>query len=163
MDSFSFGLNGPLSVDTRSGIAICCCRTGAIGGNTRKNKPIAGKNFQTEQERFEGYVFEGRLTAEEVDSVRKVVMSPDFQELSEPAQLKIGSEFLSINVFRQSQKAQSLRLSATGDYKKNEAALKPLFDWMKQMEKRKHDVSKAEGNHCKLPARVEFRQPAPQP
>ena len=121
-----------------------------------EEQPVVGKSIVNPAERFKTYVFEGQLTPAEVESVSRFVHTPAFGALRQPAQLRMSSEFLSVAVVEPRKRPHTFMLSASADYKPNRAALDPLFSWMKQMSKRKGDVSQAEANRCRLPKAIDF-------
>lgn len=110
----------------------------------------ATKAIVTENERYQKYVFEGQLTPTEVESIRAIVNQADFRALRTPAQQHQSPDFLEILVFRPAKPKQQALLSLATDYKPNKLALKPLFDWMKNMERKKHDVSRSAADKCKI-------------
>ena len=100
---------------------------------------------------YEVYVFEGRLTSAELDNIVNIVNGREFKAIRSPEKLHMSSEFLEVSIFRQNEPTQTFKLSEATDYKPNQGSLKPLFAWIKALEKKKHDVSKREGNSCALP------------
>lgn len=114
---------------------------------------------------YETHVFEGQLSLEEVAAVNDIISQPDFRAIRSPDRLHLSPGFFQALVMRQGQPKHSFLLSEAADYKPNKRALKPLFDWMRQMTKRKHDVSESEGNACRIPKQVQWsdreREPAP--
>ena len=103
-------------------------------------------------ERFEKHVFEGQLTPEEVDTVRTIIDQPTFRALHSPEKQHMSPESLEGLVLRPGEPKQQFLLSLSADYKPNKAALKPLFAWIRVMERKKHDVSKSEANKCRVEA-----------
>lgn len=106
------------------------------------------------------YVFEGRLTPEEQEHAFEIFDRPQFRAIHSPERLHMSSQFLEVAVWRKGGRPQAFRLSASADYKPNQSGLDPLFDWMKVMAKRKHDVSREPSNSCAVPRYVveQFQQ-----
>jgi hypothetical protein len=100
---------------------------------------------------FETHVFEGQLAPAEIASVAGFINQSDFRALRKPERLRQSTQFLEVLVLRESEPLQSFILSQSADYKPNQHALEPLFAWMNSMRKRKHDVSKAEDDFCRVP------------
>jgi hypothetical protein len=106
---------------------------------------------------WEIHVFEGQLTEPELQVVRDFVNRDSFRALRKPERLKQSTQFLEGLVLRHGELPQLFLLSQAGDYKPNKDALKPLFAWFDSMRKRKHDVSKAEDDSCRIPPIMNFR------
>jgi hypothetical protein len=105
---------------------------------------------------YETHVFEGQLSPEEIAAVNEIISRPDFRAIQTPDRLHVSRDFFETLVLREGQPKHHFLLGEATDYKPNKRALKPMFGWMSQMTKRKHDVSKKDGDACRVPEQVQW-------
>jgi hypothetical protein len=103
------------------------------------------------------YVYDGQLNQAELAEIVSLINSPSVRSLREPEPLRTSFEFMDGIILRPSEPQQSFRLGSSEDYKRNQAAVKPILQWMKRMQARKGDQRKrASSDGCKLPDKVDF-------
>lgn len=99
-------------------------------------------------------VYEDHFTADEIATLRKLLDADDFKQLKTkiaPQFYVRSDESLLINVLRDDKqfKVQQLNYYTAEERKPHKAALKPILDWVKQIEKRKQQESKnVKPSHC---------------
>lgn len=102
------------------------------------------------------YVYVGVLTPDEMKDLTTLINNPAVRALVEPAMLRKSFDFLDGTIVRPGESQQNFRLG-DDDLRSKKAALKPLLEWMRGMEKRRGDqVKEATGTGCKLPNKVNF-------